>query len=244
MTNPDHSNLSEQALSKAIEVGISSQLQEAEEIEVEIHSDPLQLIQGEVNSVRVKGRGMVTPQNLRVEEVILQSDHIAVNLLRTALGSLRLEYLEDASLRIRLTERDFNQILQSDYLREELSPLTIQTANETLVLWWGNGSIQLREQQTLVLEGEITAEFSQGQQEVRFRLVFRIAQGGEVISLVAGEYCNETELPLEITTILLTEANKFLQVRLLNLSALQVVVEQIELQTQELMMQFSLKAET
>jgi hypothetical protein len=242
VVDSDRSNLSEQAFNKAIEVGLASQLQEAENIEVEIHSEPLQLIQGEVDSVRVQGQGVVTPQNLRIEEVILRSDHVAVNLLKTTLGTPRLKSLEDASVGITLTEADLNQILRSDYLFQELSPLTLKTARESLTLAWQSGSIQLLEKQQFYLEGELTANFQQRQQVVIFGITFRISQ--KEISLVAGEYLQETDLPLEITTMLLTKVNQLVQIRKLNIGNLQIVVDCIEIQNKSLVMQFSLEAET
>jgi hypothetical protein len=242
VVDSDRSNLSEQAFNKAIEVGLASQLQEAENIEVEIHSEPLQLIQGEVDSVRVQGQGVVTPQNLRIEEVILRSDHVAVNLLKTTLGPPRLKSLEDASVGITLTEADLNQILRSDYLFQELSPLTLKTARESLTLAWQSGSIQLLEKQQFYLEGELTANFQQRQQVVIFGITFRISQ--KEISLVAGEYLQETDLPLEITTMLLTKVNQLVQIRKLNIGNLQIVVDCIEIQNKSLVMQFSLEAET
>lgn len=244
VVDSEHSNLSEQALNKAIEVGLASQFQEAENIEVEIHSEPLQLLQGEVESVRVEGQGIVTPQDFRIEEVILNSDHVAINLLKTALGSPKLEYLEDTSVGITLTEADLNRILGSDYLIREISPLTITTVDKKLTLAWRNGSIQLLDKQQIYVEGELVVSFQQRHRTVIFGLTFRLSQAGKEISLVTGEYRYGTDLPLEITTILLTEINRLLQIRELEIAQLQIAVAHIEIQKKALVMQFRLRAET
>ena len=54
-------DLGEQALSKVAEVGISSQLDEVEDLDVDIRTNPLQLMQGKVESVKIAGEGAAPP---------------------------------------------------------------------------------------------------------------------------------------------------------------------------------------
>ncbi|MBD0364394.1 MAG: LmeA family phospholipid-binding protein, partial [Coleofasciculus sp. C3-bin4] len=62
-------DIGEQALSKAAEVALSSQLDEAESLEVDIRTDPLKLIQGELDSVKIQGEGLVMQKDLRAQEL-------------------------------------------------------------------------------------------------------------------------------------------------------------------------------
>lgn len=66
--------LGEQALSKAAEIGLSTQLDKVEELNVDIRTEPIQLMQGELESVfELKGMSLrlknldVQPGNLVVE---------------------------------------------------------------------------------------------------------------------------------------------------------------------------------
>ncbi|PSP17714.1 MAG: DUF2993 domain-containing protein, partial [Cyanobacteria bacterium SW_5_48_44] len=52
------------------------------------------------------GKGVVTPKNLRLEEVVLQTDSIAINPLSTALGKIELTQPTNASVRLVVTEAD------------------------------------------------------------------------------------------------------------------------------------------
>ncbi|MCF4969747.1 LmeA family phospholipid-binding protein, partial [Nostoc sp. CMAA1605] len=61
------SGIGEQALNKAAEIGLSSQLDEVENLDVNIKTDPLKLIQGEVESVNIAGEGLVMQKDLRME---------------------------------------------------------------------------------------------------------------------------------------------------------------------------------
>ena len=55
----DKQGLGEQAISKAAEIGFSSQLDEAKELNVEIEINPLEALKGKVNSVSVTGKKLV-----------------------------------------------------------------------------------------------------------------------------------------------------------------------------------------
>lgn len=63
-----NADLGEQALSKLTEIGIASQLDEVEAIEVDVKTDPIKVIQGKVDAVSVEGKGMVMQKDLRVEK--------------------------------------------------------------------------------------------------------------------------------------------------------------------------------
>jgi hypothetical protein len=78
--------LGEQALSKLAEAGISSQLDEADDVEVDIATDPIKLAQGKLDSVAVDGRGIVMEKDLRMEEMHLQTGEVGVNPLSTVFG--------------------------------------------------------------------------------------------------------------------------------------------------------------
>ncbi len=53
---PENPGLGEQALNKAAEIGLSSQLDEVDSLDVDIKTDPLKLVQGQVDSVTIEGR--------------------------------------------------------------------------------------------------------------------------------------------------------------------------------------------
>ena len=83
-------DLGEQAISKIAEVGLASQLDEVENLDVTVKTDPGKILSGSVDSVAVNGKGMVMQKDLRVEEMQLQTDRIAINPLSAAFGKIEL----------------------------------------------------------------------------------------------------------------------------------------------------------
>lgn len=88
MNQPD---LGEQAISKAAEVGIENQLDEVEDLQVDVRANPLDLVGGKLESVTIDGKGMVMQKELRAERLILQTDAIAINAVKAALGNIELD---------------------------------------------------------------------------------------------------------------------------------------------------------
>lgn len=120
MSSQDGPDLGEKALSKAAEIGIASQLDAVENVDVDIRTDPLKLVQGKVDSVSVSGEGMVMKQDLRMEQFEVNADKVAIDPLSAATGKIKLTAPTNADARIVLTEDDINRALCSDYLRNKI----------------------------------------------------------------------------------------------------------------------------
>ncbi|MCY7320796.1 MAG: DUF2993 domain-containing protein, partial [Phormidesmis sp. CAN_BIN36] len=87
----DQPKLEEQALSEALKLGLSSQLNEAENIEVHIETDLLKMVQGKVNSVVVEGQGLTIQEDIRLESIELQTNQVSINPLSALLGNIKLD---------------------------------------------------------------------------------------------------------------------------------------------------------
>ncbi|MDX2229574.1 MAG: DUF2993 domain-containing protein [Leptolyngbyaceae cyanobacterium bins.349] len=118
--------LGEQALSKIAEVGINSQLDEVEELSVDIRTDPIKVIQGEVDSVTIEGKGMVIQQDLRMEKLEISTDTVAIDPLSVVFGNIELTQPANAEARIVLTQSDLNRALDSDFLRSKLKLIKLE----------------------------------------------------------------------------------------------------------------------
>ncbi|WP_377477143.1 MAG: DUF2993 domain-containing protein [Microcoleus anatoxicus] len=94
MIQPERS-LGEQAIDKVVEIAISSQLDESESLSVNVQTQPMQLAQGEVDSVTIDGEGLVLKQDLRVAKLQVKVNDISVNPLSAMFGkAVSLEDVE------------------------------------------------------------------------------------------------------------------------------------------------------
>jgi LmeA-like phospholipid-binding len=126
--NPD---MGERALSKAAEIGISSQLDEAENVDVDLRTDPGKLFQGKLDSVAISGQGLVMKEDLRMESLEVSMGEVAINPLTAVLGKIELTHPTDAEAEIVLTEVDLNRALMSSYIQEKLQNLELVLDGQT-----------------------------------------------------------------------------------------------------------------
>lgn len=130
----DEPQIGEQALSRAAEMMLSSQLDAAEKIDVDVRTNLLDIVQGEVDSVSVTGHGLVMQKDIRVQEMELHTDHISINPLSAILGKFELNQAIDATARLVLTEQDINRTLNCDYIRNKLQNLELDVDGQTAIV--------------------------------------------------------------------------------------------------------------
>jgi len=130
----DHSSLEEQAFSQIVERGLSSQLNTAEALDVNIQTSILKIIQGKVDSVSIEGQGLVLREGIRVHKLELHTDNVAVDLLNSLLGQIKLNQPVNTTVQLELTEADINQAINSDYVRDKLPPIELKLPDRIVVL--------------------------------------------------------------------------------------------------------------
>jgi len=130
----DDLRLDEQAISKAAEIGLSSQLDEAEKIDVDVRTDLVKAVQGQVDSVAIAGQGLVMQKDIRVQEMELHTDSIDINPLSALFGQIELNQPVDATARLVLTEQDINRAFNSDYMRSKLQNLELNVEGKKAII--------------------------------------------------------------------------------------------------------------
>lgn len=121
---PEESRLEEQVVSQAVQAGLSSQLDAAESMNVEVQTDLLKAVQGQVDSVTVSGQGVVV-QDIRVQELQVQTAQVDIDPLSAVLGNLKLNQPVNAKSRVVLTEADLNRAMNSEALLRLLPPMSL-----------------------------------------------------------------------------------------------------------------------
>ncbi|MBC1220365.1 DUF2993 domain-containing protein [Nostoc sp. UCD121] len=117
---PDEHRLEEKFLSQEAERRISEKLDDAEKIEIDVQTDLLKIVQGQADGVSVVGQGLVIQEDIRVQEIHLQTDSIAINPFSALLGQIELTEPVNTIARIILTETDINRTLASDFVSSQM----------------------------------------------------------------------------------------------------------------------------
>lgn len=131
---PNEPSLEEQALSKVAEMMLSSQFDEAEKLDIDVQTNLLEIVQGEAQAVAIVGQGLVMRQGIRVQEMELHTDDIAINTLSALVGQIELNHPVDATARLVLIEQDINRALNSDYMRSKIPNIELNVKGKTAII--------------------------------------------------------------------------------------------------------------
>ena len=178
--NPDWGN---KALSKVAEIGISSQLDGSEAIEVNIRTNPGKLIQGKLDSVTISGKGLVMKQDLRLETLEINIDKVSIDPMRAIFGNIQLIHPTDAQAYIVLTEVDLNRAFSCEYTRSKLHNLTMEMNGQKVTIDLHQASIKLPGDNKFVIDADFTVENQSQLKKLSVTAIPEIHENGNRISL-------------------------------------------------------------
>jgi len=147
-------DLGEQALDKAVEFALTSQLDKIEQVDIDIRTNPGKLVQGQVDSVSLTGEGMVMKQDLRVESAEIHTDSVAINPLKAVFGEIEFTQPTNAKTEILLTEADLNRALASNYLQGKMKNLKVESQGQSTTVDIKQISLHLLDSDQIKLDAD------------------------------------------------------------------------------------------
>ena len=206
-------NLGEQAINKIAELALSSQLEEMDSLEVKVKTAPEKLANGELESLLIKGKGLVIETDLRLQVLDIEMKAIAVSPLKALTGNIELTQPTKGTAHLVLTETDLNRALNSPDLRAKINVLDtyLSTGHDKLTV--PQKSCQLREDGTVSVEAVVELQPSGETKEVAFTATPKIASEGRSVVLEDIQYEPGKEVSEELTQGFLNKATTMLDLR-------------------------------
>ena len=240
LNQPD---IGEQALSKAAEIGLSTQLDEVENLEVDIRTDPGKLIQGQLESVEIEGKGLVMQKDLRAEELQVKMGSIAINPLSAAFGKIELTRPTDAEAHVVLTEQDLERAFNSEYIHDKLQNLKVHVNGQPLTINARQVHLSLPGDGKITITAEILLKETGETQNISFSTVPHLTTGGERIALEDIQYAEGKEISPELTAALLERAGELLNLRNFELEGLSLRLKGLDVQKGKITLQSTARVE-
>lgn len=231
------SDLGGQALNKVAEIGISSQLDEVKNLDVEIETDSLKLMSGAVDSVSIKAEGLVMQHDLRIEEMEVHTGHVALNPLSVAFGKIELTRPTDADTHVVLTEKDINRAFNSDFIRDKMQDLNVHVNGELATVDAHQIEFGLPGDGKIFLSTAVTLQTTQEQKRVAFTTVPKVGQCGQQVLLEEVQYVEGQDLPPELTEALLSQARELLNLKNFELDGMALRLKKLDVQKGRLVLE-------
>jgi LmeA-like phospholipid-binding len=230
-------DLGEQALSKVAEIGISSQLDEVEEINVDIRTNPLKLMQGELDSVSIEGKGLVMQEDLRAEELKMNIDSISINPLSAAFGKIELNHPTQAETYVVLTEEDIDCAFNSAFLGDKLQNLQVHINGQPMTIDTKKVEFRLPGDGKFAIKADSFIQETGETKQVAFTAVPRMREGGNRLSLEDVQHAEGEEISPELTNALLEKSSELLDLRNFELEGMSLRLKHLDVQPGKLTLQ-------
>ena len=221
-------NAGEQAISKAAELGLSSQLDEAENLDVDIRTNPLDLMQGEIDSVSVKGEGLVMKKELRAEKLRIETSSISVNSIKAAMGNIELTQPTDARMLVTLKEEDLQNALNSEYIKDKLENLEIESEGNKIKVKIERVEFTLLDDGKIGLKADVYLTEQDSHEKISLTAIPEIDNAGNCIKLESVEYLQDAGCNLEVAKAIVNSAEEILDLRNFELDTMSLQVRKLD----------------
>ncbi|MBW4469907.1 MAG: DUF2993 domain-containing protein [Stenomitos rutilans HA7619-LM2] len=228
-----NADLGEKALSKVVEVGLSSQLDHAEAMDVDIRTDPGKLMQGNVDSVAIVGKGLVMKRDLRLETLEINTDQVSINPLHAVLGNVELTHPTNAEARFVLLESDMNRAFSSDYIRAKLRGLKMQLEGKPVTMSVEKAEIELPGDNQIIVNADFLLLEPGENKKLVATAVPRVEEDGQciVLEILSAEGQDVTQ---ELITAIFEQVTHLLDLRNFDLSGTSMKLQTLEAQKDKL----------
>lgn len=225
----DNPDLGNKALNKVAEIGLSSQLHDVENLDVDIHTDPGKLIQGKVDSVTISGQGLKMQQDLRMENIEVSMDRVSINPLSAVFGNIELTQPTDAEAQIILTEVDINRAFSSNYVLLKLQGLQMEMDGKPVIIDIKEATLDLPGDNKFVISGCFAIRGQSELKKMSATAIPHIDEDGNRISLeiLAAE---GQGLTLVLVMAIFEQLTALLDLRNFNIPGMSLQLHQLEAQ--------------
>ena len=225
MTSP---NVGEKAIDKLAKVGIESQLDTTESLDVNIRTNPLDLMQGEIESVSVKGDGLVMKKELRAEKLQIETGNIAINSIKAAMGNIELTKPTDARMLVVLKEDDLQNAFNCEYVKNKLQNLEIDYQGEQVTVRIEQIKFLLPDTGKVKLEADIYLVEKERDEKISLTAIPKIDGAGNCIKLESVEYLQNANSNADVAKAMLKSAEEILDLRNFELDEMSLRVRKLD----------------
>lgn len=236
MTHEKH-KLESEVVSKAAEITLSSQLDAAEKIEVDVETDLSEVIHGKAEEVAIAGEGLVIQKDIRVQEMELHTDKIDINPLSVLFGHIKLNQPIDANGRIVLTEPDINRALNSDYVLSKAQKFDFDVEDQTVTMAMQQMELKLPGGDKMVFSAKALLHEMGKTRRIGFTAVMYPRNREQPIR-VEGFNCHDGQtISLEFAAAFMQKLKKLAQLPYIEMEQMRIRVEEMKVQAGTITMQ-------
>lgn len=229
--------LGEQTLNRIATLALSSQIDQAKKLDVQVKTDPSLLAKGQLASLAIYGEGLIMEQNIRLQQMAIRLETIAVAPFKALTGNIELTQPTKGTAQIVIAEGDLNRAFNSDVLGNQLRSLTVQVDGKPQTLNVQQVYCRLLRDGRVALDAEVYLSQTHSTERVSFTTTPRISDDGRTVLLENVHYAQGKELSSDLTQALVAKASKILHLSHFEMPGISLCMEHLTVQDGQLTLQ-------
>lgn len=232
----NNQNLEEQLISQAAERQVSDQLDAVEEIDIFVQTNLLKIVQGQADGVTVSGQGLVTKDNIRVQEIKLETDSIDINPISAIFGQIELNKPVNFVARVTLNEADLNHALNSPISRKFVQKFQLNVEGKTVNFDLEEMQLSLTENGQIRTRGKLQLKANGHQRLLGFTSIIRPRTRSHPIMLESFNCTQGGGLSTEFILSLMQKMEELANLPYLEMDNIKLRIQNIEVQKETLIL--------
>ena len=224
----DSPRLDEQAIAQAAQLGLSSQLDSAEKLDVDVRTDLLKVIQGQADAVNISGQGLVLQADIRVQEMELHLDKVAINPLSALFGQIELTHPVDAIAKFVVTQEDLNHTLSSDYVKNQMPKLELNVDGQIVTMAMQQIELLLPSEGKIAVNGSALLTEMGTTRLLGFNAIIRPRTGNMPILIESFSCQDGQNISLELAVAFLEKMKQLTQLPFIELEKMAIRIKELE----------------
>lgn len=229
--------LGEETLNRIATLALSSQLDDARKLDVRVKTDPSLLAKGQLESLAIYGEGLIMEQDIRLQEMVIRLETIAVAPFKALTGNIELTQPTEGTARIVIAQPDLNRAFNSDVLGTQLRSLQVQIDGKLQTLNVNRVHCRLLPDSRVGLDADVWVGQDDEMQRVSFTTTPRVSDDGRSVVLENVEYAQGKELSPELTQALVNKASKILHLSHFEMPGISLQMHHLEVGDGQLTLQ-------
>jgi hypothetical protein len=231
--------LGEKTLNKIAEIALSSQLEKAEQLTVQIKTDPNRLAKGILESLEIRGQGLVMSRWLRMQKLEMILFAIAVNPFKALMGNIQLTQPSQGNARFFFQETDIVGAIDLSKLQKQLSQTRICLDGQQVTVKIGSVNCQLLVDQKLQIQ--INFEFQEVTETRWVSLLIKPTLCAIKQSITLDDYeispGSDRHLSSLVVPIVLAQTLRFLNLEDFKIEGFSLILTRIEIKLGQLLLE-------
>jgi hypothetical protein len=231
-------DIGEQTISKAAEAIIKAQLDRVDSLDIEVRTNPSKLTQGQLDSILVKGSGLIIQNDLRTQELLLETGPVDISLLKMAVGRFELDKPTEAETRIVLKPEDIQTAFNADFVKQKMRGQKLELpSGETVTTDASNVKFTIPEAGRIAVAADVMLIEKVETHHVCFSAKPQLVEQGQGLVLEEVHYDEATNDMPELTRSLINSTQDLLDFRTFDLGDITLQVTHLDVLPDQLVFQ-------